>query len=133
MVLQGALTAGSTSRLNASKVCQTALKLASWPEMIAAVAVTDHPPLGTHNVAGKERQQLDATAFESDRDLFGAGDQAVRARRFFTMDETETLRCPVSTLAAMADALESLPDTELSAQEVQDLRRIAKCHGYLLA
>ena len=74
-------------------------------------------------------------------------DQAARALWFFTMDEAEILSYPVLAgqdpgeagirhgvkLAAMADALEFLLGVEASARDVEDLRRIARQHGYLVS
>ena len=91
-----------------------------------------------------EEKLLYAEALASYHDLFGAMDGAARSLWFFTMDEAEILSFPVSLgqdpkeasfrhgikLAAMADALESLLGTQVSAYELSDLRRLARQHGY---
>ncbi|MFY9478646.1 MAG: hypothetical protein WAQ08_13445 [Aquabacterium sp.] len=91
-----------------------------------------------------EEHQFYAIALASYRDLFEGMNRTARAIWFFTMDEAEILSFPVSAgqdpkeasvrhgvkLAAMADALESLLGTGASANEVQDLRHIARQHGY---
>ena len=93
-----------------------------------------------------EEKLLYAEALTSYRDLFGAMDDAARSLWFFTMDEAEILSFPVVAgqdpkeasvrhgvkLAAMAAALESLPAAEASLREVQDLRDLARRHGYRL-
>ena len=91
-----------------------------------------------------EEMGLYGEALRSYCALFGAMNPSDRAIWFFTMDEAEILSYPVSAgqdpheaslrhgvkLAAMADALEFLLGSEAVAYEVQDLRRIAKLHGY---
>lgn len=97
------------------------------------------------NVTVTEAERLYKAALESYRDLFGPMDRAARSLWFLTMDEFEILSFPVLAgqdpqeasvrhgvkLAAMADALESLPDHEEWVHEANDLRRIARQHGYL--
>lgn len=91
-----------------------------------------------------EENLLYAEALSSYRELFGSMDSAARSLWFFTMDEAEILSFPVSAgqdpkeasirhgvkLAAMADALESLLGPGSMADEVLDLRRMAKQQGY---
>lgn len=92
-----------------------------------------------------EEERLYKAALASYRDMFGAMDRAARSLWFLTMDEAEILSFPVLAgqdpqeasvrhgvkLAAMAAALESLPAHEEWVHEVNDLRRIARQHGYL--
>jgi hypothetical protein len=96
-------------------------------------------------VTDAEEKLFYAKAFSSYRDLFGAMDGAARSFWFFTMDEAEILSFPVFAgqdpkeasifhgvkLVAMADALESLLGPDAPAADVQDLRRMARQHGYL--
>mgnify|MGYP001544901780 CR=1 FL=1 len=91
-----------------------------------------------------EAKQIYAQAYSSYREVFQSMDRSARAIWFFTMDEAEILSFLVGPgesvdgakgrhgvkLGAMADALAHLLKPGEPADEVENLRLLAKQHGY---
>jgi hypothetical protein len=82
--------------------------------------------------------------FQTYRDLFGPMSASARAIWFFAADESEVLSFTVGPsetvdeassrhgikLGAMADALESLPDSDAQHSVIASLRQLAAGHGW---